>query len=198
MKKVITVFMVFTIIATVMSPAGVCADKKNLYMMLDDVKEVKTYVEDITDSSGQADENIRASFKKKLEDALIARHSINFVIVNDVKDADIAIYGDITERIWLEVDPIDQVQGISSAALDAAIQENYTRMQAVFSVERGEKKKVLKSLRRAFKRSDVLWERKIQATITKGVMPEEESIPMVEDRLVKVFIRKCFSKKAKM
>jgi len=37
----------------------------------------------------------------------------------------------------------------------------------------------------------------LQVTITKKVMPMEESIPLVEERIVEIFMRRCFSKNAK-
>ena len=175
---------------------GHCRMRENLYDMMSDAKEVRVYVADVTDSSGQAG-NMRSSLKKAIEDALATRMTINFALVPDKDDADIVITCDVIERIWMEEDPIDQIHGIGPAAMDVVMKENYARMRAIFTVERGGKKIILKRLKRLLRRSRIVWEQEIQATITKAVMPEEESILLLDDRIVAVFMRKCFSKSAK-
>jgi hypothetical protein len=80
--------------------------------------------------------------------------------------------------------------------MDIAMVENYARLQALFTVEKGDKKIVLKRLRRLLRRSNIIWKRELQATITKKDMSEQESVPLLEDRIVEVFIRECFSKNA--
>jgi len=195
-KKIsVIVFMVSMSLVFLFPCEGKCQVKKNLYSMMSDAKEVKVYVAEVIDSSGQA-ADIRVSLRKSIEDALATRMTINFVPVSSENNADVVITCDIIERIWMKEDPLDQIHGIGPAAMDIAMSENYARMRAVFAVERGGKKVILKGLRRFFRRSNVIWKQELQATITKKVMPEKESIPLLEDRIVQVFMRKCFSKNA--
>lgn len=191
-------FVIICIIAVMFSLCeyGECRQKENLWEMLSDSKEVKTYVADVTDSSGDASDML-TGLKKALEDALATRMTINFVLVEAEEEADIVVKSDITERIWLENDPVDQIHGLSSAALDAAISENYGRLQALFTVERGGKDIIIKPLRRIAKRRNIIWKQKLQATVTKKDMPEEASKPLLEERIISVFMRKCFSKNSK-
>jgi len=172
---------------------GESRQRENLYSVLQDQSEVKTYIRDVRDSSGSSEEFVTL-IKKDLESDLEARKSIHFVIVNDEKDADIIISCDIAERMWIEVDPIDMVHSAAAGVYDAMIKENYSRLEAVFVVERGPRKVIFKRI--GGKR--IMWDQSVQATVTKKIMPEKESIPLVSERLVEVFMRKCFSKKAKI
>lgn len=196
MKRILAVVVLVCMVFSFATEGMGRTEKKNLYSVLSDQKEVKTYVADITDSSGAAGDML-VSMKKRIVNALKARQTINFQIVEDIEDADLVIKCNINERIWLKVDPVDQVHGIGAAAADIALQENYGRMQADFTVERGPRKVIFKRLRRLTSKP-VLWESELQATVTKMVMPEEESKPLLEERMAEVFIRKCFSKRTKL
>jgi hypothetical protein len=102
MRKILAVILVVSAALVFLFPhEGKCLIKENLYDRLSDAKEVKTYVAGITDSSGQAGD-ILISLKKRIEDALVARMTINFVLVPSKDYADIVITCDITERIWMK------------------------------------------------------------------------------------------------
>ncbi len=194
MKKNFTMLLTMAMAMQLLFPQiGESRARENLYSILGNQSEVKTYVRNVVDSSGSSRELVPL-IKKELEAVLEARKSINFVIVNDEKDADIIISCDITERMWLEVDPVDQMHNVVAGAYDAMTEENYSRLEAGFVVEKGPRKVIFKRIgsRR------IIWEQSVQATVTKKIMPEEESLSLVSERLVKAFIRKCFSKKAKV
>ena len=196
MKRVLLTVLVLSIILVMAFPQeGECRLRKNFYSMLSDAKEVRTYVASVTDSSGEAGDML-GGIKKTLESALMARMSTNFIIVQDEKDADLVITCDITERIWRDSDPVD-TPSLAGAVADAALVQDYGRIQAVFTVKRGEDNKV-KSLSRLRKKRTILWQKKVSADITKSDMSEDASKPLLEERLVQIFIRKCFGKKAKV
>ena len=171
--------------------------KKNLYQMLSKAPEVKVYLEPITDSSaGQADGMVEA-LGNALRKAATNRLSINFVEVTDPQDADLVVTCDIQERIWMEVDPIDEVYGIGGIAKDIALQENYARMEAYFTIRRGPNKQLFKRIR-GLKRFRTMWGDEVKATITQGDMPEEQSKKMIINKLAYNFIKEAFGKRSKM
>ncbi len=197
MKRIAVLLIVAFIVATLVpATEGFCREKNNLYSVLSDQSEVRTYIRDFTDSSGNAADMLKG-LRGDLEDALASRMTINFVLVDDEQDSDLIIACDVTERIWMKEDPIDMIHSIGAVAMDVAMSENYARIQAVFAVEKGPKKIVFKKAHRIFKRAKILWKQKVKATITKTVMSEDESMPLLEERLIKVFMRRCFSKNAK-
>ncbi len=188
-KAAAMVLLVFVAMMFVLPQEGECRrNKENLYEKLGDAREVNVYIDKVTDSSGQAGHMLE-SLRKKIENGLRTRQTINFVIVKNVDDADIIIDCDITERIWMETDPVD-TPSIGGAVADAALSENYARMRADFKVSKGPRKIIFKRLRK----KPLLWEEVVMATITKADMPEPESIPLIEDALVKEFIVECFGR----
>lgn len=197
MRKFFTVCIAAFVLLACFVQDGICREKVNFYDILGDAKEVKTYVADVTGASEDA-KDMTGDLQKILEDALATRMSINFVLVKDETDADIIITCHIIERVWMENDPVDQVHGLGAAALDIALQQNYARMKAEFTVARGpERKDLFKWMGGFLLRRKFLWEETLDAMVTKTEMPEKESIPLVEERLVKVFMRRCFSRNAK-
>jgi hypothetical protein len=132
--------------------------------------DVKIYTE-LKNSSGNSKVDI-SLLKSLIDQSFESRTSYEFIIVGSADKADILLKGDITEYIWSEIDPVDQVWGIGSAAIDAATAENYARLQAkmeIVAVETGR----------------VIWSDKVQATVTRHVMPEDLSYELVYDRFVK-------------
>lgn len=198
MKKVFVSFTLAALLLVVFLPQeGVCREQVNLFGILKDAKEVNVYVAPVTDSSGEAS-TMTANIKKHLEDALATRMSINFNVVKDEKDADIVISCDITERIWLENDPVDMVHGVGALAYDLVRNQNYARMKAIFEVKKGPEKILLfKNRGGIFRRRDFLYKEELQATITRSNMPEAASEPLLEERIIEVFMRRCFSRNAK-
>ena len=199
MKKVALVLLVIGLALTCISSGECQQEKHNLYTALWDVSEIKVYVADITDSSGAAGDMLRG-IKGQLEHALESRMSLNFKLVRDPEDADLVITTDVVERVWADHDPIDiddLPPGWLSVAVDAAKDEDYGRIQAFMTVERGPKDRLRGELRR-LRRGKILWRMEVSANITKENMTEEESKPLLEMELARVFVYKCFGKNAKM
>ncbi|MFA5146732.1 MAG: hypothetical protein WC515_05120 [Candidatus Omnitrophota bacterium] len=160
------------------SPAmGAPADFQDF---LDGNPSVKVYVE-IKNSSG--DEKVDANMLKKLlEEAFAARKSHSFTAVPTAGEADLILRGDITEYVWMESDPVDQVWGLDSAAIDAAIVENYARIY-------------VKSELVSVKNNKVLWSDKVMGTMTQKVMPKETSYDILYPRFVKSIMTELFKKR---
>lgn len=197
MKKIFILSLALVLLFTLTSQNAYSRPRKNLYEVLKDAKEVNTYVADVIDSSGQAGDML-TGIKRAIEDELTARMSTNFVLVKSEEEADIIITCDVTERIWLKDDPVDQVYGAGAAAMDIAMKQNYGRLKANFEVKKGPQKiAFFKRKGGLFKRRNILWQGVVKATITKTDMPESESKPLLERRLAEVFMLKCFSKKSK-
>ncbi len=204
-KKVLIALLVFA-----MSFGGVCVTSdaqihllkkgranQNLYEMLSDAKEVKVYLAPVTDSSGGQAGGMGEALHEALRQESDIRLSINFVEVTDPKDADLVVTCDIQERIWMEVDPVDQVHGIGAAVMDAALKENYGRMEAYFTISRGPNKQLFKRVK-GLKKFRRMWSDEVKSTITQGDMPEEASKPLLVGELAHNFIMKAFGKRSKM
>ena len=180
MKKILVAIIVVGVFFIFTNDAECRRRKGNLYNMLSDKKVVKTVVPNIVNSSGN-DKADTEGLRKILDNALTTRMTINFKMVSSRKDADIVIACDIIEFFWTNKDPVDNIWGLGAAAHDALTDENYSRMQAVFTVYDAQSGKEL-------------WSKKLKATITSKTMTERDSISMVNERLVKIFMRDCFSK----
>jgi len=142
--------------------------------------DVKVCVE-LKNSSG--DGNIDVSMLKKIvEEAFRDRKSYSFTIVNTAGEADIVFKGDITEYVWLENDPVDNIWSIGSAAIDAATKDNYARMQVASELV-------------TTNNNRVLWSDKVQADVTVHVMPRESSYELIYKRFAKSVMIKIFRKR---
>jgi len=119
--------------------------------------------------------------KKMIEEAFATRKAYNFTVVQTAKEADILFKGDIKEYIWMKDDPVDEVYGIGSAAMDAAIIENYARIQIQSEII-------------DLKKNSVLWSDKVKATMTKKDMPIGESYALVYPKLIKSEMIEIFRK----
>lgn len=180
MRKYISVLLVATTVLTFgFSESGECRMKKNLYTMLSEMKEVKVCVSSVTDSSGNAEADL-AGLKKVIEDSLASRMTINFKVVPNQSDADIVIGCDILEFLWTDKDPVDNIYGVGAIVMDAVTTQNYGRIQAIFTVTDA--------------KGDQIWKKRLKATITSSTMTRDESIYMLNERLVKIFMRDCLSK----
>ncbi len=180
MKRVF--FAVFVCCMVLISNIGNCRvrTQDNLYDVLSKEGHVKVFIHDAKDISHAQKVNLR-ELRQEIEDALTSRKSINFEVVPNKEDADILIDCDVKEFVWMEEDPMDDVHGIEAIVLDAVITYNYARLQAIFTVKDAPSGKVL-------------WKRTIKATLTEKDMNEEQSLPMANERVIKVFMRKCFAK----
>ena len=173
---------VFLIAMLALPEAGYCRRRSgNLYDTLSEKAAVKTYVAEVTDSTGEAKAD-RVALRKTLEDTLMTRMTINFEIVSKPADADIVVSCDIIEYFWTDKDPVDNITGTVAIAWDAINKQNYARMTAIFTVTDAKDNKVL-------------WEKRIKATITDEFVTADESVGMINRRITKIFMRDAFSKK---
>lgn len=180
MKKILTIILtVVVIVGLIFVKETQCRGAKNLYDTLSRKNAVKVYVSDITDSTEEKKAQCE-SLKALLENALATRMTINFKLAPK-EETDIVILCNITEYLWSEHDPVDMITGVPAILLDVMSKENYARMQADFTVMDP-------------KNGEVLWENKLKATITSKEMTKPDSVYTLNERIVKVFMRDCFSK----
>jgi len=144
-------------------------------------KTVKVFVMDVK-SSAQAYDIDPALVKTRIEAVLKERKSIKFQVVPAAQEADITVETQIVGFSWSDHDPVDRLMGIGAAAMDAAVVEDYASMEADVTVSDARSKKPL-------------WQKRLFATITKKPMSKTESVPLVTENFVKVFIKDCFSKR---
>jgi hypothetical protein len=178
-QKLLAVTMI--LVMTFVSSYAYGRSEGSLYSAFEKKKVIKTYVAKITDSGSNKKADL-ADLKSKIEEALQNRKSLNFDLVSNPADADIVIEMNVKEFLWLEEDPLDHVTGVAPAAWDAINKDNYARLQVNCTVKDAAT-------------GDTLWQNTLKSTVTETVMSEDESIPLVNDHFVKVFIRKCFGKK---
>lgn len=140
---------------------------------------VKIYIE-LKNSSGDNKVNI-SLLKKLLEESFTNRKSYAFVIANTADEADMVLKCDIKEYKWLEVDPVDEVWGIGAAAMDAAISDNYAAMQVETQIVDA-------------RHNRVIWNDKVQASVTQHIMPKDSSYELVYPRFVQSLGKELFRK----
>ncbi|MBD3296089.1 MAG: hypothetical protein GF392_01820 [Candidatus Omnitrophica bacterium] len=178
------------------SRVGYAVAGKNLYHALEDVDEVKVYVAEVRDASGNAGdmtEDIRA----QLMNALKTRMTINFVIQKDREDADLIIECEVLERIWRDHDPLD-TPSLGGLIADAAIDEDYGRIQARFQLIKRGRDRIFRELHKRLRRKKVLFDKRLQATVDRMDMTEEQSKVVLERRIADIFMREAFSKNAEV
>ena len=152
----------------------------NILEYFDEQYVTSVYIDDIKNST--EDKNIDLSLlKRTIEDAFLARVSQQFDIADSQEEADIVMNIEITEYLFTEEDPVDNLLGIGGVAMDAAKQENYARMIAIFKIT-------------DVKSSEVIWEDTLKATITDETMTEDASYDMVNERIAGVLMRNLFSR----
>jgi len=179
MKKILVCILMGAFILS-LSFTAECRNMQSVHEMLSKKSVVNVYLGDFTDSSGNSNVDLE-NIKQILENALATRMTINFNIVDNMEEADIAIQGDVFEMFWTDTDPVDNVSGLGAMAMDAAIQENYARMQIDMSVIDA-------------KNGKMLWQEKVKATITDNTMTESDSVIMLPERITKMFMKECFAK----
>jgi hypothetical protein len=153
--------------------------KKNLYDALSCRKAVKVFVADVEDSTQEKAADI-ASLKDLMENALSARMTINFDVVQKKEDADILILCDIEEYIWKDKGFFDMIPAARFVA-GTLIRGNFARMQAEFTVSDAVTSKVM-------------WKEKLKASISDKAMSRSDSVLMVNEKIVKIFVREAFSR----
>jgi len=135
---------------------------------------------ELINSSGDAKVDVPL-LKKMIEEAFATRKAYSFTVVQTALEADIVFKGDIKEYIWMKDDPVDEVYGIGAAAMDAAIIENYARIQIQSEII-------------DVKKNSVLWTDKVKATMTKKDMPIGESYTLIYPKLIKSEMIEIFRK----
>ena len=161
--------------------SGFCSDKGNLYYELYKRPSVATFISDIKDST-QEQVVDTADLKQRLRDGLAARKSITFSFVDDPAVADIIISCDVQKLIWSKDDPIDMIYATGALVYDLLTNENYAYMEALFSVADATT-------------GGSLWQKRLKIDLTKKEMTQQESLPLINEKAVKIFIRDCFSKR---
>lgn len=146
---------------------------------LKDRGAVKIYIE--IDNSSEDDKIDSGLLKKLLEEAFKSRRSHEFVIVKTADESDIVLKGIIVEYAWQETDPLDQVWGAAAVAMDAAASDNYARMQVDTQIVKP-------------RHNRILWSDRVQANVTKHVMPKDTSYELVYPRFVKSLMTLLFKK----
>lgn len=181
MRKILNTIIVALTLVLVISSHGFCKDKTNLYNLFRKKAVTKVYIppiENLSDNN-KADADALA---KELKDALSNRKSIVFEIVDRKEDSDIAISCNLVTFFWSDKDPVDLLLGTYAIAYDMLTTESYAFQEVVFTVIDTKKAKIL-------------WSEKLKIDYTKKGMTEDESIPLINKKTVKTFIRDCFSKR---
>ncbi|MFH1867492.1 MAG: hypothetical protein ABH843_00850 [Candidatus Omnitrophota bacterium] len=180
MGRIINSIFISMIAVLLIADAGFCLKDGNLYNTFRKKNVVKVFLPDITNLSDSKDVNID-DLKEKLKDILDNRESINFEVTENNEEADIIIDCDVTKYHWKADDPIDMIVGTAAIAYDALTSENYAYMEAMLTVSDVKTKKQL-------------WEKRLKIDLTRKNMSMEESLPLINERAVKIFMRDCFSK----
>jgi len=179
MKKsvYITLLMFFILM---LANDGICQDKPNLYNLYRKKAETKVYILPIENLSNGNKSDAKC-LSRELKDALRKRKSVKFSIVKKREDSDITIGCELKSFYWSEDDPIDMIFGTYAIAYDLVTNENYAFQDVIFTVTHTKKNRVL-------------WKERLKIDLTKADMTEEQSIPLINKKTVKTFIRDCFSK----
>jgi hypothetical protein len=173
-------FAAFFLSFALLAAAGP-ARADNLYESLSRKSSVRVFVETPKDATGK-DKVLVQELQKAFEEALASRKSIHFAANSSVADADLVVSTTVSELYWTDHDPVDMIAGLGATAMDAALVEDYVRMQAQVTVKDG-------------RTGGVLWSDKLMATITKKPMSEEESYHLINGDMAREFVKQAFAKK---
>ncbi len=152
-----------------------------LYSQFSRKGTVKVFVQDPSDVSAVKKVDLPA-LKKLIEEALVARKSIQFEVVPAREAAEVAVETEIAEYFWTDHDPVDMIMGAGGAAYDAVTVEHYARIQANMTVKDA-------------KTGRALWKDKVMATVTDAKMPEAEGPKLAGQKLAQDFVADAFGKK---
>lgn len=154
------------------------ARAKNLYRLVEN-RALKVYLGSIESESEKVSPE---EFGEVIKNFLLGRSKERFVVTDSKESAEIVIDAKLLNYKYLEDDPVDQVVGgLSGLLVDAAVKQNYARVDVEFTVLK-------------VKGSRKLWQRKFYSTVTESDMPEPESIPKVLKQCCKQFVFLCFGK----
>jgi len=177
-KKYMAAALVAAALSFAVKPAA--AIPEGLRSFLDGQDAIKVCIE-LTNSSGDDKVDINL-LKEHLEEAFLARKAHRFTVVEFSDEADMILKGNVIEYIWLKNDPVDQVWGLGSAAMDAAMSENYARIQVDTELI-------------SAKHDKLLWSDRIQATMTQPVMLRDASYDLIYHRFVKSLMIELFKRR---
>jgi hypothetical protein len=157
------------------------AEDETIGHLFKDKPVVNVYVKEVANDPGQARVTSEA-FKAILETSLMKRKSMTFKIVNTPAESVIQISAAIKKFQYLVRGPLKPSIGIETTLLDAmaTATENYVEMAADFTVL-------------DTKSGDILWKGSVENYLKK-IMNEEESIPLISDKIARQFIWMCFGK----
>ena len=176
-----SVFLIGCCMVSLFYPGEVFAGRiRTIHDLFEKKEVIKAYVEPVVNSSGDDGVDVNA-IRDEVEDALAARISQKFEIVNKKAQADILIDMNVVEYVWTEHDPVDMVAGVASAAYDALKDERYARMQVTARI--------------VYVKTDrQLWQDRFKATRTSPAMTKEESYGFIYKKIAKIFIVRLFKK----
>ncbi len=180
MKKLAYIILSVIVSVLILSTDGICRNKPNLYNLYRKKAETKVYVlpiEDLTNGNKSDAECLT----RELKDALKRRKSVKFGIVEKEEDSDIIIGCDLMSFHWREDDPIDFIMGTYGIVYDLVTNENYAFQDVMFTVTHTKKNRVL-------------WRERLKIDLTRANMTQEQSIPLINKKTAKIFIRDCFGK----
>lgn len=157
------------------------AEENGLTRIVDQKNPIKVYIKGFTNESGQG-QIVPEDFQKALQIALINRKSVNFEMVKEPADSDIQISGTIKKYQYLERGPFKPSAGVGTMLLDAAASatHNYVEMLVLFIIT-------------DTKTGGILWQDTIH-DYKKRLMTPQESIPVIYDKIARVFLWRSFGK----
>lgn len=166
-------------IALVVSVSAQRAQADELEQMARSGRPIKVFVDAFANESGQA-QIAPEAFKRAFEKALLNRRSVIFAIAPTLAASDVRISGIIKSYQYLENDPVRPSPSTATLILDAVTSENFAEMFAEFTVSDA-------------RTGAVLWKNTV-STFIKRMMTPDESLPLIYDKLSRVFLWKSFGK----
>lgn len=142
---------------------------------------VKVYIDKVTNESGKPEVEPDV-FRQSLEKNFENRRSSNFDVVKTAAESDIQISAAIKYFQYLARGPLKPIPIMGLSAVDAAATatSNYVEIgveYAVISTRTGE----------------TLWQSGVRDYL-KRVMTPAESLPLIYDKISRIFLWKCFGK----
>lgn len=162
-----------------MAQAPAIAEVGDLAYLTNSNRPIKVFIKGFANESGQ-DQILPDAFRKTFEDSVRNRKSVTFEIVNDPAVSDIQISGIIKKYRYLKDDPVNSYAGSWAMALDAIAVENYAEMAVEFTVTDTKSKKEV-------------WKDTVLSYVEHSMTPEQ-SIPMVYEKISRVFLSRSFGK----
>lgn len=142
---------------------------------------VKVYIKSVTNESGKSEVE-PDKFRKSLEKIFSERKALRFAVVKSPSESDIQVEAIIKNFNYLNRGPLKSVPVMGLSIVDAAATatQNYVEIGVEYAVI-------------ATNTGQVLWKSGL-ADYLKRVMTAEESLPLIYDKIARVFLWKCFGK----